>query len=233
MTFYRVKDFIRHWRLLPSAWLLAVQLFILIMTFVPIQYRWYQVTVWCSGVLTLFLIARVIKETATTRFLGRFFIFGAILCLCLLMAGFQHLYIQITSHVFEIGAYGCAIYGLLRYMFADQFLTKDELFAAGAVFTLLAWAFAYAYHICQLVAPNSFSNSLAENQIESWLNILFYSFSLQSATGLSHLLPMRPAVKVISIVQMFVSVMYIAIVVSRLFSLREVKYVRKHKKRML
>lgn len=231
--FYRVNAFIRYLRQLPSACLLIVQLFILIITFMPIQFRWYQLIVWSLGVLTLLLIARIIKETVTIRLIGRFFIFGAIGSLFLLMAGFQSVDIQIVSHVFEIGAYAYAIYGLVSYMFADQYLTKDELFAAAAVFTLSVWLFAYTYHICQLLAPNSFSNSLAVNHIESWLNILFYSFSLQSGTGLSHLLPMRPAAKVLSIIQMFISVMYIALVVSRLFSLREVKYLKKDKKRTL
>jgi hypothetical protein len=34
---------------------------------------------------------------------------------------------------------------LIAYMLDDDFATADELFAAGATFTLLAWAFAYVY----------------------------------------------------------------------------------------
>ena len=38
--------------------------------------------------------------------------------------------------------------GLIAYMLEDEFASADELFAAGATFTLLAWAFAYVYLVC-------------------------------------------------------------------------------------
>ncbi len=69
-------------------------------------------------------------------------------------------------------------------MFHDRYLTKDELFAAAAVFTLIAWGFAFLYSICQILIPQSFQNPNAIG-MQSWLDLLFLSFSLQSATGLS------------------------------------------------
>jgi hypothetical protein len=44
---------------------------------------------------------------------------------------------------------------LIAYMLEDEFATV-ELFAAGATFTLLAWAFAYMYVVCQALLPGSF-----------------------------------------------------------------------------
>lgn len=217
-----MKFFIKHWKLLPSAWLLATQFLILIIGFFPIEDPTYRILMWTLGVLTLLFIARVIRETFVFKIIGWSFILGAIGCLILLLLGFYSTNLQIISHIFEIGSYLCAAYGLLRYMFADQYLTKDELFAGAAVFTLLAWAFAYAYNICQLVNPNSFSNANGGSEIQSWLDILFYSFSLQSATGLSNLLPSGVAVKVLSILQMFIGVMYLGIIVSRLIKLQYV-----------
>ena len=63
---------------------------------------------------------------------------------------------MLISHAFEAMAYLLRPYGLLRYMFADRYLTKDELFAAGAVFTLIAWGFCLLHSICQDLEPNSF-----------------------------------------------------------------------------
>ena len=37
-------------------------------------------------------------------------------------------------------------YGLVRYLFDDTFVTRDEVFAVGANFTVVAWGFAYAVH---------------------------------------------------------------------------------------
>jgi hypothetical protein len=45
---------------------------------------------------------------------------------------------------------------LIAYMLEDEFASADELFAAGATFTLLAWAFAYVYLVCQILLPGSF-----------------------------------------------------------------------------
>ncbi|WP_407647889.1 ion channel [Acinetobacter rathckeae] len=217
-----MKIFIQHWKLLPSAWLLVVQMCILIMTFFPISHHLYRVITWGLGVLALLLIARVIRETIVFKWLGRFFIVGAIFCLLLMMFGLDDVYLQVAAHGFEIGAYLCATYGLVRYMFADRYSTKDELFAAAAAFTLLAWAFAYAYSTCQLLVPNSFVNTVHPGPEQSWLDILFFSFSLQTATGLSNLLPAQPLVKIISILQMFIGVMYLAMIVSRLIALQYV-----------
>ena len=133
--------------------------------------------------------------------------------------GIDQRWVQILAHVFEAFAYFSAAYGLLRYMFEDRYLTLDELFAAGAVFTLLAWGFAFLYSTCQLLIPHSFSlNSMAQQQ--QWLDLLFLSFSLQSATGLSDLMPLSPLARVLAIVQMFCGVMYLAVIVSRLIALQ-------------
>ena len=47
------------------------------------------------------------------------------------------------------------------YMLADHIITRDELFAVGATFTLVAWAFAYLYTVVQAIEPGSFT--AAEN----------------------------------------------------------------------
>ena len=46
-------------------------------------------------------------------------------------------------------ASGVAAGALIAYMLADHVITRDELFAVGATFTLVAWAFAYSYTVCQ------------------------------------------------------------------------------------
>ena len=50
--------------------------------------------------------------------------------------------------------------GLIVYMLADRHVTRDELFAVGATFTLVAWAFAHLYTWCQVVYPGSFTVAL-------------------------------------------------------------------------
>src|SRR5215216_4570487 len=61
------------------------------------------------------------------------------------------------SSAFEAVLYFYAAGALIAYMLADHEITRDELFAVGATFTLVAWAFAYAFTVCQAIDPGSFT----------------------------------------------------------------------------
>ena len=108
---------------------------------------------------------------------------------------------------------------LIAYMLQDWVATKDELFAAGATFTLLAWAFAYAYVVCQALLPGSFTEAGDPGAMRSWMELLFFSVSVLSSVGLSDILPVAPMARSIVMLESFAGVMYIALVVSRLISL--------------
>lgn len=213
-------QFWKGFKLLPSAWLLLVQLNMLILYLVTSSSRSDQILTWALGVLALLMIAKVIRQTPVYSAIGLFFVAGALVFSILMLIGLGSVTIQVTAHVFEAAAYFCAAYGLVRYMFEDRYLTKDELFAAGAVFTLLAWAFAFLYSICQLLVPNSFQNPNHVGEYQTWLDLLFLSFSLQSATGLSDVIPLAPAARMVAMLQMFCGVMYLALIVSRLIALQ-------------
>ena len=120
--------------------------------------------------------------------------------------------------VMESALYLYAAGGLIVYMLRDQKVTTDELFAAGATFTLLAWGFAYAYLACQAWHPGSFTG-IEPGRQRYWLELLFYSFSNLSATGLGDTLPLNAPAKVLTMLDQFVGVGYLATVVSRLIGL--------------
>ena len=61
------------------------------------------------------------------------------------------------SSALEAVLYFYAAYALIRYMLYDHEITRDELWAVGATFTLVAWAFAYTYVVCQAIEPQSFT----------------------------------------------------------------------------
>jgi len=216
-------DVWKVFRLLPSAWLILLQFIILILS-ISVNYSMtYRTITWVLGVLVLLVIAKVIRQTPMFTILGLSFVGGAVLFSLLMLLGFDHLMIQVIAHGFEAAAYFSAAYGLLRYMFEDRYLTRDEMFAAGAVFTLLAWGFAFLYSICQILVPDSFQNPNMSG-VQTWLNLLFLSFSLQSATGLSDLMPMSAPARVLAMLQMFCGVMYLALIVSRLISLQYIAH---------
>lgn len=212
---------------LPSAWLLGLQFLVLVLSVLSYSHVSYRALTWIVGTLVLLVIAKVIRQTPVFTMLGLGFVAGAVFCSFLVLMGLEHRWILVFAHGFEAGAYFCAAYGLLRYMFHDRYLTKDELFAAGAVFTLLAWAFAFLYSICQLLIPYSFADPDAQAQ-QPWLDLLFLSFTVQSATGLSDIMPVHPVARMLTMIQMFSGVMYLALIVSRLIALQYIVHPPQH-----
>ena len=108
---------------------------------------------------------------------------------------------------------------LIAYMLGDEFATVDELFAAGATFTLLAWAFAYVYVVCQALLPGSFGALATSGNPRTWMDLLFLSFTTLSGVGIGDIVPLVPMARALVMIEEFSGVMYLALVVSRLIAL--------------
>ncbi len=117
--------------------------------------------------------------------------------------------------LFYFYAAGC----LIAYMLQDQRATTDELYAAGATFTLLAWGFAYLFLLCQALQPGSFGVALDADAPRRWSELMFLSFALLSSTGIGDVIPVSVHARSLASLEMFVGVMYITLVVSRLIGL--------------
>ena len=123
------------------------------------------------------------------------------------------------SSALEAALYFYAAGALIAYMLADHVITKDELFAVGATFTLVAWAFAYVYTVCQAIDPGSFTAAVDPEGDRTWMELLFLSFTTLSSTGLSDVVPVTPFARGLVMLEMVVGLGYVAMVVSRLVGL--------------
>ncbi len=123
------------------------------------------------------------------------------------------------SSALEALLYFYAAGALIAYMLADHVITRDELFAVGATFTLVAWAFAYAYTVCQVIEPQSFTAANNPDATRTWVELLFLSFTTLSSTGLSDVIPVKASARSLSMLEQIAGVAYIAMVVSRLIGL--------------
>jgi hypothetical protein len=123
------------------------------------------------------------------------------------------------SSALEAILYFYAAGGLLAYMLADHEITRDELFAVGATFTLVAWGFAYAYTVNQAIAPDSYTAAVNPDADRTWVELLFLSFTTLSSTGLSDIVPIRPFARALVMLEQVAGVAYVAMVVSRLVGL--------------
>ena len=100
-----------------------------------------------------------------------------------------------------------------------QAVTRDELFAVGATFTLVAWAFAYSYTVCQAIEPASFTAAVDPDAERSWMELLFLSFTTLSSTGLGDVIPIKPFARSLVMIEQVAGLAYVAMVVSRLVGL--------------
>ena len=108
-------------------------------------------------------------------------------------------------------------YAMLRYLFHDDVVTRDELFATAAAFTVVAWGFAYFYSSAQVVWPGSFVGASGEDA--SWFELLFLSFTTLTSVGLSDVIPIQPHARSLVMLEMVAGVFYVALVVARMVGL--------------
>jgi Ion channel len=123
------------------------------------------------------------------------------------------------SSALEALLYFYAAYALIAYMLADHEITRDELFAVGATFTLVAWGFAHVYTVWQEIEPQSFVAALNAESPRTWMELLFLSFTTLSSTGLSDVVPVDAFARSLCMVEQVAGVAYVAVVVSRLVAL--------------
>jgi len=130
--------------------------------------------------------------------------------------------LAIATAALEAAFYFYAAASLIAYMLQDWSVAVDELFASGATFTLLAWAFAYLFVVCQGLQPGAFGYSDAGGgalTARNWTELLYCSVAVLSSVGLSDIMPVTPMARALVMLESFTGVMYIALVVSRLISL--------------
>jgi hypothetical protein len=191
----------------PSAALLAVQLVGLLL------YPLFGV----FGLLVLGVALRVVRRSPWLTWIGSLLALPVvILSVASVIAPRPELVVWTAA--LEAVFYFYATGSLIAYMWQDWVATTDELFAAGATFTLLAWAFAYVFVVCQVLIPGSFGAGEATAE-RTWMELLFRSVAVLSSVGLSDILPVTPMARGIVMLEAFAGVMYIALVVSRLISM--------------
>lgn len=130
--------------------------------------------------------------------------------------------IRLWSSILHALFYGYTAYGLVRYLFDDTFVTRDEVFAVGANFTVVAWGFAYAFMAVQVVWPGSFVSFQGEG-FQGFPNLLFLSFATLTSVGLSDIIPVLPHARSVAMVEQVAGVLYVAMIISRVVSLTVLK----------
>lgn len=206
----------------PSAGLLFVQLLGVLL------YPWMEDTqigralFGAFGVLVLGMALHVVKHSPAQAWVAGV-LAVLVVGLTLLDVVTASLLLEALISVLEAAFYFYATASLIAYMSADLHASTDELYAVGATFTLLAWAFAHLYTFCQLLVPGSFGAAIEPEAARTWMELLYLSFTTLSGVGLSDITPLTPVARSLVMIEQFAGVMYLALVVSRLIAMTVAK----------
>jgi hypothetical protein len=202
----------------PSAILFAVQLAGVLLYPAMEGNRTGRALFSAFGILVLGLVVLAVRASPTLTWLGVLLAAPATVLL-IVEAVTDDNALQPWSSALEAIVYLYAAAGLIAYMLADHRITRDELFAVGATFTLVAWAFAHLFTVVQAVAPESFTAAVDPHADRSWMELLFLSFTTLTSTGLSDVVPIRPFARGVVMIEQLAGLAYVAMLVSRLLGL--------------
>ena len=92
-------------------------------------------------------------------------------------------WVVLTSALLHAPFYLYVFFGTIRYLFHDDRVSTDELYAIGAAFTVLAWAYAFIYVAVEIIWPGSIEP--LSSGTERFFGLLFFSFTNLTSVGLS------------------------------------------------
>ena len=120
------------------------------------------------GIVVLWLVVRAVRATPALTGVGLLLAAPATVLLFVQAVTDSDTLLPYSSAL-EALLYFYAAGALIAYMLADHEVTRDELYAVGATFTLVAWAFAYSFTVCQAVDPGSFTAAVdAHDDRSGW-----------------------------------------------------------------
>jgi hypothetical protein len=169
------------------------------------------------GIVILVFTARMVRSTpGFTAFSIALAL--AIIVLLILQMVYYLPHLQAWSSGMEALFYFYAAGSLIAYMMEDRRATTDELFAAGATFTLLAWGFTHVFVMIQALEPGTYAAAINPSAPRTWTELNYLSFALMSSTGIGDVIPLTVRARAVASIEMFVGVMYLATVVARLIA---------------
>ena len=202
-----------HTRRHPSAILLLVQL-VGMLTYPFIEGRpGGQVAFNAFGIVVLAFTIRMVRRTpGEVRVSWALAVPIIALLLAQILFGLREL--LAWSSGLEALFYFYAAGSLIAYMMDDELATTDELFAAGATFTLIAWGFTHLYVLLQEVHPGTFAAAINAAAPRTWTELNY----LLSSTGIGDVIPLTVHARALASVEMLIGLMYLAVVVARLIA---------------
>lgn len=207
---------------LPNAWLLfALLLQVLTYPFLD-DYRPGRAAIAVFDLVILALALRASRAGGNETRLGYVLVVPAMVLHAVGAFGEEGNLLYSTSLAAQALFHVFVVICLLRYMLRDEIMTRDELFAAAALYVLTAFVFAYLYALIENVHPHAFVINAANNPggVTSWWHLLYFSFTCLTSVGFGEITPADDHARSLVMIEQMAGVLYFAIVVSRLVGLQ-------------
>ena len=203
----------------PSAVLLAVQLIgVLLYPFFD-ESALGRALLSTFGLFVLFLAVRAVRATSALTWIAVLLGLPIVVLTVLEVVDPLNAQVLLLSAVLHAVFYFYTSVALLRYLFLDRFVTRDERWATGATFTVVAWAFAYVFLAVQILWPGSFVDGTGFAGPHTWFELLFLSFTNLTSVGLSDIVPVLPQARSWVMIEQVAGLLYVALVISRIVGL--------------
>lgn len=213
----RADRLLRPLRERPSAFLLGAQCIAMVaLAFVgPAQRPIFSLV----GLVILLLAIITVRATPALTWISGFIALPALILELWSIRDPGHVAVFVAAHSLLAIFYFYVGYALIAYVFDDHWVTRDELFAVGAAFTVITWAFAYVFLVVQELQPGSFAAYSGPEGSRTFHDLLYLSVANFTSVGLSDILPIRPVARAVGMIEQLCGVLYVAMVISRLVSL--------------
>jgi hypothetical protein len=203
----------------PSAVLLAVQLVgVLLYPFMD-ESAIGRAALSSFALVVLFLAVRAVQATPALVWVAVVLGVPIVVLTVLEVVDPLNAEVILWSSILHAVFYFYTSLALVRYMFLDRFITTDELWATGATFTVVAWAFAYTFMAIQVLWPGSFIAAIHPEAPRTWFELLFLSFTNLTSVGLSDITPVLAQARSWVMIEQVAGLMYVALVISRIVGL--------------
>lgn len=202
----------------PSAWLLGAQLTAVVAYPFLDQTRVGAAVLGVISMVAVGLAIGVVRSTPALSVIAVAVGLPAVVMTLVEAATPQTEWVALVSALLHAPFYFYVAYSTIKYLFHDDRVTTDELYAIGAAFTVVAWGFAYLYVIVDILFPGSIE-PVSDSGAGRFFDMLFLSFTTLTSVGLSDILPVGDHARSVVILEQVSGVLYVAMVISRLVAM--------------
>ena len=108
-------------------------------------------------------------------------------------------------------------YCVMRYVLKARVITGDQIYAGICMYVMLGFAFGAVFYLVNILDPNSFGATPASADTP---DLMYFSFVTLATLGYGDIVPRSNAARYVAVVEALAGMIYIAVFMARLVSLR-------------